>query len=100
MVNKHGSLLIKILTILFQTHTLYILSKDNARLEQCPHNPNHFVPSASLEAHKVKCWYSSALGTEVDSEAVQKLVCGSNFYAGTNIARLEIGTVTTVYLCL
>lgn len=59
-------------------------------LKQCPYNANHFVPSSSLEAHKIKCWYVSH-GVDVDGKTAEMLTCSSNFYTSSNIPSVHIG---------
>ena len=64
--------------------------QNKANLEQCPYNASHYVPSSSLESHKVRCWYSS-LGVKVDRETVHTLASTGAFYDTSNIPHLHIG---------
>lgn len=50
--------------------------QSSTELFQCPFNPHHFVPKASLEDHKKKCQYAVLLDTnmhELDDEELASM---------------------------
>ena len=69
-------------------------------MEKCPYNPNHYISVSSLEAHKIKCWYSTR-GVKVDSDTAQMLTSRSTFYSdSTSVPYVHIGTSVNVHIVL
>ena len=72
-----------------------ILTQNQSELLKCPFNPNHYLPSSSMEEHKKKCQCASFMGTSIHSLADDELTLHSTdssfLYKDSSVESIQIG---------